>query len=363
MARPDLPRSAQQAVCRSRHPGGYRGRVSASTSAPSPEPSTSPGTVPETVEAAGASFWEWFSGWPLHILIILVVGIVVLVLLRRVIGHIAERIATGAGTTTTDAASSSWRSYFRRAPLVEDVIAIANPLANQRRAQRSRTVGSVLRSTANVVVGTVMFLMILQEIGVNIAPLVASAGVVGVALGFGAQSLVKDFISGILLLTEDQFGVGDYVNLGMGAEGTVEEVQLRITRVRSLDGTLWYVRNGEILSAGNFTQQWSRAIAEVRVPVDADLDVVRAALGRAADTVHEDPELAGVLLEAPWVRGVDAVTDLSASLTLLAQVRPGQQWEVSRRLRQAAQAELRRAGVLRRDETDRDGVAEQQLGE
>ncbi|MEN5073049.1 mechanosensitive ion channel family protein [Isoptericola cucumis] len=337
--------------------------MNAPTSAPSPEPSHSPSTVPETVEAAGASFWEWFSGWPLHILLILVIGIVVLVLLRRVIGHVTERIATGKGTTTTDrprseTPSSPWRAYFRRAPLVEDAIAMANPLANQRRAQRSRTVGSVLRSTANVVVGTIMILMILQEIGVNIAPLVASAGVVGVALGFGAQSLVKDFISGILLLVEDQFGVGDYVNLGMGAEGTVEEVQLRITQVRGLDGTLWYVRNGEILSAGNFTQQWSRAIAEVRVPVDADLGVVRAALGRAADSVREDPEVSHLLLEAPWVRGVDAVTDFSASFTLLAQVRPGEQWEVSRRLRQASQAELREAGVLLRED-----VAEAARGE
>jgi small conductance mechanosensitive channel len=117
--------------------------------------------------------------------------------------------------------------------------------------------------------------------------------------------------------------------------------------VRSFDGTLWYVRNGEIVRAGNRTQQWSRALAEVRVPIDSDLDVVRAALGRAADAVHADPELAGLFLEAPSVRGVDAVNDFTLTFTLHAQVQPGQQWDVSRALLRAAQAELRSAGVLR----------------
>ena len=290
-------------------------------------------------------FWEWFTDWPLHVLIILVIGVVVLVLLRRVIAHVTERIATGAGTTTTEDAPT-WRRYLQRTPFVEDAIAMANPLASQRRAQRARTVGSVLRSTANIVVGTLVALMILSELDVQVGPLIASAGVVGIALGFGAQSLVKDFISGVFLLVEDQFGVGDTVDLGSGAVGTVEEVQLRVTQVRAFDGTLWYVRNGEILRAGNMTQQWSRAVAEVRVPVDTDVDVVRAALGRAADAVQADPELSPLLLEAPSVRGVDAVNDITMSFTLHAQTRPGDQWEVSRELRRRAQAELRAAGVL-----------------
>ncbi|MFI2104905.1 mechanosensitive ion channel family protein [Isoptericola sp. NPDC019693] len=322
-----------------------------------PEPTPSPSTtstessVEDTIKAAadaGSSFWEWFTDWPLHVLIILAIGGVVLALLRRVIAHVTERIATGAGTKTTEgpSASTAWRRYLNRAPFVEDALAMANPLAKQRRAQRARTVGSVLRSSANVVVGTIMLLMILEEVGVNVAPLIASAGVVGIAIGFGAQALVKDFISGIFLLVEDQFGVGDVVDLGSGATGTVEEVQLRVTQVRAFDGTLWYVRNGEILRAGNMTQQWSRAVAEVRVPVDADIEVIRTALGRAADDVHGDPELSPLLLEAPSVRGVDAVNDITMSFTLHAQTRPGDQWEVSRELRRRAQAELRAAGVL-----------------
>jgi small conductance mechanosensitive channel len=308
-----------------------------------PDPSES--SVAQDAAEAGSVFWEWFTGWPLRVLIIVVVGLVVLGLLRRAIAHITERIAEGAGTPTTD--KPARRGAFRRGRLVEDALSIANPLATARRAQRARTVGSVLRSTANIVVGTLMALMILQEFQVNVGPLLASAGVAGVALGFGAQSLVKDFISGVFLLVEDQFGVGDVVDLGSGAVGTVEEVQLRTTQVRSFDGTLWYVRNGEILRAGNRTQQWSRALAEVRVPVDADVDIVRGALGRAADTVQADPELADLLLEAPSVRGVDAVNDFTMTFTLHAQVQPGQQWDVSRALLRAAQSELRAAGVLR----------------
>ncbi len=314
-----------------------------STTTPEPSSTSSP-DVGAAVKETGNAFLEWFSGWPLHVLIILVTGIVLLALLRRAIGHVAESIATGAGTTTMDPPTR--RGFFRRPRIVGDALTMANPLATARRAQRARTVGSVLRSTANIVVGTLMVLTILQEFDVNVAPLMASAGVAGVALGFGAQSLVKDFISGVFLLVEDQFGVGDVVDLGSGAVGTVEEVQLRTTQVRSFDGTLWYVRNGEILRAGNRTQQWSRAVAEVRVPMDVDLDVVRGALGRAADTVHADPELAGHFLEAPSVRGVDAVHDFTMTFTLHARVNPGEQWEISRALLRAAQAQLRGVGVL-----------------
>ncbi|WP_402467484.1 mechanosensitive ion channel family protein [Isoptericola aurantiacus] len=322
---------------------------------PSPSPSTSEGVLGKTGDAAadaGRTFWEWFSGWPLHVLIILVVGIVVLVLLRRVISHVTESIAAGGQRGD----EKGWKDWFRRTPLMEDALAVANPLASERRAQRARTVGSVLNSTANVVVGVMILLSILTEVGFNVGPLLASAGVAGVALGFGAQSLVRDFISGIFILIEDQYGVGDVVDLGSGAEGVIEEVQLRTTQVRALDGTLWWVRNGEILRAGNRTQRWSRAMAEVRVPVDADVDVVRAALGRACDRVAADDELGAELLEPPAVRnGVDSVSDFSISFTILAQVRPGMQWDVSRELLRAAQAELRSVGALRTEALEAPG--------
>jgi len=312
-----------------------------------PSPSPSEGVLENTVEGvseAGQSFWDWFLGWPLHVIVILVVGIVLLVLLRRVISHVTERIAVGG----QGAAEKSWKDWFRRAPLMEDAIAVANPLTSERRAQRARTVGSVLNSTANIVIGVMILLSVLAQVGLDVGPLLASAGLVGVAIGFGAQSLVTDFISGIFILIEDQYGVGDVVDLGGGAEGVIEQVQLRTTQVRALDGTLWWVRNGEILRAGNRTQRWSRAMAQVRVPVDADVEVVRAALDRACETVAADAELGGEFLEPPAVRsGVDAVDDFSMTFSMMAQVKPGIQWDVSRALLRAAQSELRSVGVRR----------------
>jgi len=323
-------------------------------STPSPEATPSESGLDEFSDAAGKvafDFWKWFIDWPLQIILILFFGSLLLFVLRRAIGHVTERIANGA-TRATGSGVEQKKNRLSKVAALEDALALANPVANERRAQRARTVGSVLRSTANVVVGTVMVLMILAALGTNVAPLLASAGVVGIAVGFGAQSLVKDFISGVFLLIEDQFGVGDVVDLGSGAVGTVEEVALRLTQVRSFDGTLWYVRNGEILRAGNRTQQWARAVAEVPVPRDADIATVRTALGHAADAVRTDPGIAPALMEAPSVRGVDAVNDSTMLFTLHVQVRPGKQWEVSRALLSAAQTALRSAGIPRTDAVD-----------
>ncbi|MFD2025875.1 mechanosensitive ion channel family protein [Promicromonospora aerolata] len=314
-------------------------------------------------------FWSWFLGIPLRVILTLVIGMIAIYVLRRVITSLTERIALGqkprtvertadlAGTATggeptpgmtaPGAAEKRRRKNMLMSPqALADVLNAANPRAAERRAQRARTVGSVLNSSVNIVVGTVIVLSVLQTLGADIAPLLAGAGVAGVALGFGAQSLVKDFLSGIFLLIEDQFGVGDFVNLDGGVIGTVEAMGLRLTQVRAFDGTLWYVRNGEILRAGNSTQEWSRAVASVQVPLGTDVDVVRAALGRAVDRVQNDPEIADSLLETPSVRGVDAVDRMGLTFTLHAQVRPAQQWLVARSLRAAAHGALLDAGVV-----------------
>jgi small-conductance mechanosensitive channel len=315
-------------------------------------------------------FWSWFGNKPLKIILIIVIGMVAIGVLRRVVTALAERIATGqkprttvvehtadpVGTTTGAIPSTApgvggkrRRKRMLMSPQVlADVLTAASPRVAERRAQRARTVGSVLNSAVNIVMGTIMVLSILQVLTFEIAPLLAGAGVVGVAVGFGAQSLVKDFISGIFLLIEDQFGVGDNVDLGAGVVGTVEAMGLRLTQVRSFDGTLWYVRNGEILRAGNRTQEWSRAVASVQVPLGTDVDAVRAALGRAVDRVKNDPELADSLLETPSVRGVDAVDQGGLTFTLHAQVRPAQQWAVARSLRVAAHSALLSEGIVAR---------------
>jgi small conductance mechanosensitive channel len=325
-------------------------------------------------------FWSWFMDKPLTVILTVVIGLITIYVLRRVITSLTERIAIGqkprsvvernadpVGTTTGGVPSTAPAKAKRRRKnmlmspqALADALTVANPRAAERRAQRARTVGSVLNSSVNIVVGAIMMLYILQTIGLDIAPLLATAGVAGVAIGFGAQSLVKDFLSGILLLIEDQFGVGDNVDLGSDVVGTVEAMGLRLTEVRAFDGTLWYVRNGEILRAGNRTQEWSRAVASVQVPLGTDVDAVRTALGRAVDRVKNDPELADSLLETPSVRGVDAVDQAGLTFTLFAQVRPAQQWVVARALRVAAHSALLNAGIVARSAPlPLDGVASQ----
>ena len=135
--------------------------------------------------------------------------------------------------------------------------------------------------------------MMLAELGYDIAPIIASAGILGVALGFGAQSLVKDFLSGIFMIFEDQYGVGDVVDLGE-ASGTVEAVSLRVTRLRDVNGTVWYVRNGEILRVGNMSQNWARTVLDIGVAYGEDLAQVRRVLKEVAHDLWEDEDFKGV---------------------------------------------------------------------
>ena len=138
------------------------------------------------------------------------------------------------------------------------------------------------------------------------APLIASAGILGVALGFGAQSLVKDFLSGIFMIFEDQYGVGDVIDAGE-ASGTVEAVGLRVTRLRDVDGTVWYVRNGEIQRVGNMSQNWARTVLDVSVAYTEDLQRVRRVLQEVAHDLWYDDEYRGKIIEEPEVWGVQSL--------------------------------------------------------
>ena len=173
-------------------------------------------------------FWTWFNGAPLHIVLIVVVAIACQQLGRRTIDRIVDRIA--------------------RADLIPGPKNLAH-----RQAERAKTLGTVLSSTLNGTIWLIAIFMLLGEFGLNLGPLIASAGVIGVALGLGAQTIVRDVLSGILMLIEDQYGVGDEVDV-LEVKGKVERVGLRITSVRAADGTLWYLRNGEILKVGNKSQ-------------------------------------------------------------------------------------------------------------
>lgn len=294
-----------------------------------PAPTTTP-SPEESFERA----WDFILDVPLRILLILVVSAIVLMILRRFIKSLSERIATGG--------DGPWEPSSDKAKALKNAV---NPLANVRRAQRSRTIGSVLRSVASLVIGATALLMILVELGVNIAPLLASAGVVGVAIGFGAQSLVKDFLSGMFLILEDQYGVGDKVTIG-DVNGTVESIALRITKVRDAEGTLWYLRNGDVLKVGNKTHGWAIASVEVKVPFDSDLEVVRASLKKAADAVRQDKKLNSAIRGEAVVSGIETMASTGLTIKVNIKTQPARQWDVNRALRENIRKEFSEAQVV-----------------
>src|SRR5690606_4851024 len=210
-----------------------------------------------------------------------------------------------------------------------EFLADLKPGTNERRKQRAATMGSLLKSISTGIIFAIVVVMVLSKLGINVAPIIASAGIVGVALGFGAQNLVRDFLSGIFMILEDQYGVGDIVDLGE-ASGTVEAVGLRVTRLRDVNGTVWYVRNGEILRVGNSSQNWARTVLDVTVSYDSDLAKVEQVLGEVAQALYEDDQFRGVVLEAPEVWGVERLDKDGAVVRVVLKTAPSKQWGVAR---------------------------------
>ncbi|HEY0216479.1 MAG TPA: mechanosensitive ion channel family protein, partial [Cellulomonas sp.] len=280
----------------------------------------------------------WLLGPGIRIAVIIVLSGVILLLVQRLIKAVTEHIADGT--------SLLQRGLVR--PLggaeVASALRKASPIAAARRTQRARTIGSVLRSTAAIVVGSIAVLLVLDQVGVNIAPFIASAGIIGVAFGFGAQSLVKDFLSGLFMLLEDQYGVGDVVDVGP-AQGTVEAVGLRVTKIRDTDGTLWYVPNGTMARVGNKTQGWANAVVEVKVDYFADLDAVHDLLVAAAASLTEDPELGDALEGSPTVTTAEDLTFDAVTVRVAQRTSPARQWAVARALRVAVRRALEDAEV------------------
>jgi small conductance mechanosensitive channel len=258
----------------------------------------------------------------LAILLIVVLALVTRALLHRAIRRLMDGAARGRVWLPTG---------LRRRPGVAET---STALISERRVQRAQTIGSVLRSVTSLAVLVVAAIMILAEFGLDLAPVLASAGIVGVALGFGAQNLVRDFLSGMFMLLEDQYGVGDIVDLGV-ASGTVEAVGLRITTLRDVEGTVWHVRNGEIMRVGNKTQGY--AVAVVDVPLAHTADTTRAIelAAKVATDVAADPRVAPDVLEPPEVLGVDRVTVEGVTLRVTVKVSPGRQYPVRRALNAA----------------------------
>ncbi|MDQ3054369.1 MAG: mechanosensitive ion channel family protein [Actinomycetota bacterium] len=255
------------------------------------------------------------------IIVILLVALVTRFLLHRGIRRLTQRTASGDTPVILRPLSDRARNSLK-----DSVI------PSERRTQRAAAIGSVLRSFTSVVILSITVVLILGELGINLTPIVASAGVVGVALGFGAQNLVKDFLSGIGLILEDQYGVGDVVDLGE-ASGTIEGVGLRITRLRDNAGVVWYVRNGEIIRVGNKSQGYAQVVLDVPVSHETDLDQARQAMQEVGDALVRDEGWADKVLGEAESLGVEQITASAIILRLQVRTTTADQWRVARELR------------------------------
>lgn len=215
----------------------------------------------------------------------------------------------------------------------------SSPVAAMRSVQRARTLGSVLNNTATWIIASTVLILVLSELGFSVTALVASAGIIGAALGFGAQSVVKDVLNGLFMVFEDQLGVGDVVDLGM-AEGVVERVGIRITEIRDVSGTLWFVRNGEILRVGNHTQDWSRVILDLPVPYESNIDEMQNVLLESAKSFAASREWRRKVVEDPEVWGIQSLSAEAITLRLVVKVRAGEQWAAERALYRALKDSL-----------------------
>ena len=258
-----------------------------------------------------------------RVLLILVLALVVRGLMHRAVSRIVRTAVQGSVPGMLRPLRDRTRgTVFEPAALL-----------SARRQQRAETLGSVLRHIASFTVTAVAGAMLLSELGLDLTPIVASAGIVGVAVGFGAQNLVKDFLTGMFMLLEDQYGVGDVIDAGP-ATGTVESVSLRTTRLRDVEGTVWHIRNGEISRVGNKSQGWARALLDVPLALDTDIPAARALVQDVADSLWNDPERVGQVVERPEVWGLEAIGADGLLLRVVLKTAPLDQWGIERELRE-----------------------------
>jgi len=274
---------------------------------------------------------QWGLDVPLKIITIALGAALVSWLARRAIGKSLRRLHSGAMEERVGAVRRGVPSALR-----------ATEETSLRGEQRIEALTGVLRSVVTFIVWLIATFMILGAVGINLAPLLAGAGVIGVALGFGSQSLVKDFLSGIFILVEDQFGVGDIVDVEGQVSGVVEGVSLRTTRLRSVDGVVWHVPNGEIRMVGNMSQHWSRSLLDVEVAYETDIEQAKAVVKRVADRIwKEDP----AVLEEPEMWGVEKLAASGIVLRLVVKTTPKEQWRVSRELRERIKLAFDEEGI------------------
>ncbi|MEE1825876.1 mechanosensitive ion channel family protein [Streptomyces sp. BE20] len=324
---------------------------SASTPNPSPSP-TAPGLpqldlriptsaqeVSDTTRQAASWFdshWQEWLASGVRIVFIVVLALVLRAMVRKLISQlIARMVKPGEGEDEPG----------RLGGLLANT-GVVNP---ERRQQRSEAIGSVLRSVASFSILGTAALMVLSALGVNLAPLLASAGVAGVAIGFGARNLVTDFLSGVFMIMEDQYGVGDEIDTGV-ATGTVLEVGLRVTKLRGAGGEIWYIRNGEVKRIANMSQGWSTASVDVQVGYKEDLLRVEALIQETAEALAKEAPF-DELVWAPFsILGVESVAVDSVVLRVEARTAPGKSLSVARALRQRLKVAFDQAGIKVKEE-------------
>ncbi len=291
-------------------------------------------TLEQTDSVGWAETVDFIVAKPLRILMILVVAYLLNRLVRRAINRFANRI------TRSVQEGGKLRTLADRAPAV----LMPTGEVNLRADARAKTLVAVLKSLSTAVIYTFAAIYIMATVGLQLGPLVAGAGIAGIALGFGAQSLVRDFLSGIFILIEDQYGVGDVIDVG-GTSGSVEAISLRVTRLRDVNGTVWHVPNGEIRKVGNKSQQWARALLDLTFTMDTDVGSAEALIRRVAGEVCAEPDISPYVLEAPEVWGVEDVNVEGITDRLVVKTTPGGQFVVMRRLRAALLAAFEEAGI------------------
>lgn len=278
------------------------------------------------------SLWRWLIDSGVKIVVILIAATVIMLalnwLLRRFFRTMVE--------------SSSKLSNVTGAVAKRDPRTLK--LAQQRRQQRAETLSNVARNLVRMVVWAVALVMILSEVGVEIAPVIASLGVIGLAAGIGAQTIIKDFVAGIVMLFEDIVAVGDYVDLEY-AEGTVEEINLRATQVRDLGGVLWTVRNGEIIRVGNYSRGFSNAVVVLDVDAEADNTKVTKVLEEVTEQMAADPDWSDILQSPANISGMLSMDGNRYQRRVIIQTAPGEQWGVERELRGRFRAAFTHSGL------------------
>jgi small conductance mechanosensitive channel len=262
-----------------------------------------------------------------HIVVIVVIAVVANLLIRRLISRLSGRMQRAAAEVRGRAPSALVRSE-----------------ASKRAEARAEALSSVLRSLASIAIYTTAFFMVLGELHISLAPLIAGASIVSIAVGIGAQSVVRDVVTGFFVMVEDQYGVGDTVDLGL-ASGTVERITLRTTRLRDVRGTVWHVPNGQVLRVGNKSQNWARAVLDVVITSDSDVRTARQVLTRVATELAADDGWSSRISGAPDDQGVQALTTDGVTLRLVVETEPASQWAVERELRLRIKEAFDEAGI------------------